>query len=235
MDNFVLAGNRLFWQSIDWIYPPSCAGCGKPGSRWCSSCHLSIQLPEESCCSVCGLPLKQGDLCDACNQATRSFYQLRYWGIFDGSLRNAIHRMKYQNDIGLADVFHPFMCDALSKLNWDFDLVVPVPLNHRRKRERGYNQSALLAKPIARFFHQSFSQNVLIRIKDTVSQTTLNVDERKKNVSGAFTAVSNAVSGKKVLLIDDLATTCATVDACSSALISAGAKIVFAFTLARTL
>ncbi|MGB8213834.1 MAG: phosphoribosyltransferase family protein [Anaerolineales bacterium] len=115
------------------------------------------------------------------------------------------------------------------------NLVVPVPLGRQRMKERGYNQVALLAMPLAAIQGWRYSPRVLTRVRETRSQVGLSVAERKENISGAFQANPALVSGKTILLMDDVATTGATLSACSDALVKAGAKIVYALTLARAL
>ena len=127
------------------------------------------------------------------------------------------------------------MVSELRKLNWNFNLIIPVPLAKERKKERGYNQAAILARLIALNMKKGFNSVGLRRIRHTISQTRLSADERRKNVENAFIASSEIIWDKSILLIDDLATTCATLESCTQTLYEAGAKYVYSFTLARTL
>ncbi len=113
------------------------------------------------------------------------------------------------------------------------DVLVPVPLHPHRQRERGYNQAALLAQAFGKTVGIPVLTDVLFRCRNTVSQTTLNAQERRANVADAFTCVPGSVQGKQVLLIDDVCTTGATLEACSIALRTGGAISVWALTLAR--
>jgi ComF family protein len=160
---------------------------------------------------------------------------VRSWGVYEEPLRTAIHRLKYNSDIGLAEIFSDYMVSDIKKLGWDFDMIVPVPLAKERKKERGYNQAAILARLIALNLKKTFNSVGLKRIRHTVSQTRLSADERRKNVENAFSASSEIIRDNSILLIDDLATTCATLEACTHTLYGAGAKTVYSFTLARTL
>jgi ComF family protein len=119
-------------------------------------------------------------------------------------------------------------------LNWEIDVVFPVPLSRRRLRERGYNQAALFALPLALGLNVPYRPKALRRVRHTRSQVDLSWGERRENVSGAFAASSDDVSGKTILLVDDVITTGATLNACASALLSAGARAVYAFSVART-
>ena len=225
-----------FWELVDVLYPPTCAGCGANGTLWCADCDAHTRRIPRPVCPVCGLPLStRGECSDCMENEPIDGLTIQSWGVFDGALRTAIHRMKYNNDIGLAAIFYRRMADSIAVLDWHFDMVIPVPLAPKRKRERGYNQSALLARPLARYFRVKFSDRGLSKIRNTASQTRLTAVERRENVKNTFHADSQIVKGQRVLLVDDLATTCSTVRACAKALFDAGAKSVYAFTLARTL
>jgi competence protein ComFC len=235
MNSPVIVGYQKIWQFVDLLYPPVCGGCGKPGTRWCEECAEKIKLIKEPVCPVCGLPLKHGDTCSDCENLTDRHFTLRSWAVYEDPLRNVIHRIKYNQDIGLAENFVKYMIRGINQLDWKFDIVIPVPLNGKRKKERGYNQSALLAWPIASANNSLYKPKALVRTKNTISQTKLDADARHENVKGVFEADSKIVKDQIVLLVDDLATTCSTIEACSEALIRAGAKSVYAYTLARTL
>jgi competence protein ComFC len=133
------------------------------------------------------------------------------------------------------------MGEALSKplinlacqLNWDLDMVVPVPLGAARQKERGYNQASLLARPLAMQLNLNYRSKALLRVRETQSQIELNREQRKLNVAGAFRADPKNVAGKNVLVIDDVTTTGSTLDSCADALLYAGAGKVYGLTLAR--
>ncbi|MDD5371739.1 MAG: phosphoribosyltransferase family protein [Anaerolineaceae bacterium] len=125
------------------------------------------------------------------------------------------------------------LIQRLNEFGWWVDLVTPVPLSQGRYRERGYNQSALLAYPVALAHGIRYSSKALQRVRETASQINLTAEERHRNVLGAFAAESRIVAGKKVLVIDDVATTGATIGACAEALLKAGAVVVYGLTLAR--
>ncbi len=117
---------------------------------------------------------------------------------------------------------------------WQIDLITAVPLNKKRQKERGYNQAEILAKPVAMKMGISYSSKVIQRIKHTNSQVGLSIQERQNNVADAFLATPALVKSKNVLIIDDVATTGSTMDACAKALIEAGTRTVFALALAKT-
>jgi ComF family protein len=143
--------------------------------------------------------------------------------------------LKYYRDIALGEVLARNMVTCLLEQHWLLDLVVPVPLGVARLAERGYNQAALLAKPIALACHLHYSTKTLHRIRETRSQVGLSLEERWVNVKNSFSADPFLLEGKNVLVVDDVATSGATLNACAAALRSAGVAQVFALTLARAL
>ncbi|MCL4561206.1 MAG: ComF family protein [Chloroflexi bacterium] len=120
-----------------------------------------------------------------------------------------------------------------ASLGWEIGLVVPVPLGRARLKERGYNQADLIAKPLALASGARYSRSGLVRIRETESQVGLNIIQRRENVAEAFYGNRALVASKKVLVIDDVTTTGATISACADALQNAGAAAVYGLTLAR--
>jgi ComF family protein len=127
------------------------------------------------------------------------------------------------------------MVQDVMKLDWPIDLVVPIPLGKKRRRERGYNQVALVAMPLAASLEWPYVPQALKRTRDTRSQVGLSYEERRENITNAFVADARLVRDRAVLLMDDVATTGATLSAAASALNAAGARKIFALTLARAL
>ncbi len=226
---------HLFWQGVDLLYPPDCGGCGKKGIRWCDSCKASLVNVQEPLCEVCGLPQKEGGICEKCLKNPPAYKQLRSWVAFDGAVRKALHRVKYRRDFGVGEILAYEMLPYVEQLNWEIDLVVPVPLGEQRYRERGYNQAALFARPLALAKGWKYAPHALRRVKETKSQVELSAIERVKNVKDAFVAHRKDVDGKSVLVLDDVSTTGATLNSCADSLIRGGAKVVYALTVARAL
>ncbi len=232
---------HVMWCALDWIFPPSCGGCSQPGYRWCAACQQQIVRVAEPICSRCGDPLKpyqvRGEttepLCMDCQANPPSYQALRSYGIFAGPLRDALHRLKYQRDIGMGEALSKHIIELYNDLKWDIDLITPVPLSQKRARERGYNQTALLARPLAYALRKPYLPEIMHRSRETRSQVGLTAIERHENVKDAFTADYNQVNGKAVLVIDDVMTTGSTISACAQALRTAGASVVYALTLAR--
>jgi competence protein ComFC len=224
---------NLLWQGIDLVYPPFCAGCGSKGARWCPHCQQTVRLVTPPICKCCGREQDTVGLCPWCQSSRPHFTSLRSWGYFEGPLREAIHALKYRRDIGLGEVLSRPLIDMLVESIWPVDLIVPVPLGVARLKERGYNQSGLIARPLAWGTGLRYSPRALARVRETRTQVGLSLDQRKENVRGAFQARSNMVAGKNVLIVDDVMTTGSTLEACALALLQAGAMEVYGLTLAR--
>lgn len=224
---------KLIWAGLDLIYPPCCGGCGSKGARWCGRCQASMRVIQPPLCRRCGRRLEASDLCISCERRAPPFAALRSWADFEGPLRKAIHRLKYKRDISLGDNLSRPLIGFLNSLAWEIDVIVPVPLGVARLKERGYNQAALIARPVALGTGRAYRPKVLSRVRETKTQVGLSIAERRRNVGGAFRAEREGVVGKNVLLIDDVVTTGSTMEACAAALLEAGAAEVYGLSLAR--
>jgi ComF family protein len=160
---------------------------------------------------------------------------MRSWAAFDSPVQNALHTMKYRRNIGLGEAFAAQMADFFRSLEWQVDVLLPVPLGKNRLKERGYNQVALVARPLAFAVGLDYTSRALWKARETRSQVGLTSSQRRENVDGAYLADAGAVKHRSVVLMDDVATTGSTILACTHALLSAGAKEVYAITVARAL
>jgi len=226
---------QWLWGSLDWLFPPVCAGCNRAGFRWCPDCLQQVKSIPEPACQACGLPLSRPGLCPACKESHPPFEAMRSWAIFEGPIRHAIHSLKYRRNVALGDALARYLVEYVRNVGWRVDMVVPVPLGRQRLKQRGYNQAGLLAKPVSIIQDWHYSPQAVLRFRETRSQVGLSAMERRENISNAFRADPVQVSGKVILLMDDVVTTGATLAACSDALREAGAKTVYALTLARAL
>jgi ComF family protein len=228
----------------DWLYPRVCPVCGeasdRPARYLCSSCCARLEFHGEAVCSICGHPAEGGVshafVCGTCRSVKPAFDRARSAGRFSGVLRDQIHQFKYGDALwlkeDLADLLHGcllahFAADAV-------DAVLPVPLHPVRLRERSYNQSALLAQALARRMDRRVDSRSLVRTRCTETQTHLDAAHRRANILGAFAVVRPEwVARRCVLLVDDVMTTGSTLNECARVLKKAGARAVWAVTLAR--
>ena len=224
---------HYIWTALDWVYPPVCGGCSKLGERWCTSCQNQVVQLDWELCPKCGTPEPGGILCHACQISPPPYQAVRSWGKYSGSLRDAIHRLKYKQDIGIAEALSKHLIELLNILNWSIDILTVVPLGPKRMLERGYNQSSLLARPVSLATGIPFQPGALVRSRETPSQVGLSANDRHENMKDAFIAKPNLVVNKVVLIVDDVATTGSTITSCSQALVAAGASYVYGLTLAR--
>ena len=197
---------------------------------------------------MCGRPFfdASGDdhHCAACLARLPYFLRARAWGCYPGDesaehpLRQIVQKFKYGRKVSLGKPLGRLMAQGCQEFlkECHVDLIVSVPLHPKRLRWRGFNQSLLLARQVSRLYQVSVDPFALRRDRETVPQTELTEDERRKNVRGAFSIpTGKSLKGKSVLLVDDVYTSGATVNECSHALVRGGAKAVYVLTLARTI
>ena len=214
---------------LDFFFPQRCLHCRKTGRRICRGCADAIPWIGRRGCPLCGLPSEGGGSHRCVERGRLQF--IRSAAEFSGAMRKALHALKYSSDRFLADELIRLAGPHWMLPNWEFDTLVPVPLGRERERTRGYNQSLLLAGALSRSMGIPVSADVLRRVRETQSQVGLSRVERKQNMEGAFRAAPMA--GRRILLVDDVCTTGATLRSCAAALAEAGAAAVGALTLAR--
>ncbi len=228
--------HRLLWLALDWLYPPVCAGCGRNGDRFCADCLASVSVIQAPRCAFCGKRIANNQyVCHDCSAVPVYFKAAAFWAEYGGTLREAIHALKYKQDIGLGDYFAVHLINIIREKKWQFDLVMPVPLSHGRMKERGYNQSVLLSRPVARYFKTEHTTSSLLRVKETGTQVNRTRIERDEYLKDAFSGNPAKLKGRRVLLVDDIITTGSTINHCSKALVEAGATEVMAISIAKTL
>ncbi len=188
---------------------------------------------QEPICPQCGRPGTDTNLaCTNCQGENRPDLPIRAACIHGGSLIRVIHRFKYENQFGLAGLLATLMVQAWPRWQVPVDVVIPIALHPERERKRGYNQATLLAQHLAQKQSWALEPAGLERTRHTRPQVGLTVPERRENVHQAFQANSRYVVGKKILLIDDVCTTGATLSAAAVALYTAGATRVTGYCLA---
>ena len=226
---------RWLWGSLDLLFPPICGGCGQPGVHWCDNCLRLTKEIKPPICEICGQPMGVNMICNRCSSTVPQFKRLRSWALYEGPVREAIKRLKYRQNMSLGVILADPLVDLLDELGWEIDLVIPVPLGVARLRERGYNQAVLIARPLALRTGLRYNSKGLTRIRETQSQVGLSYDQRRANVQNAFHGNRDLIVNRKILVIDDVATSSSTMDACGAALKKAGAEKVYGLTLARTI
>jgi len=226
---------RLTWNGLDLLFPPVCGGCGKAGWRWCPDCQERVPRINQPFCERCGIPTQGADTCEKCKSDPPTYQMMRSWAVFDSPVQNALHTLKYRRNIGLGESFAAEMAKFFRTLRWSVDIFIPVPLGKKRLKERGYNQVALVARPLAYEIGVEYSARALWKARETRSQVGLSISKRRENVHNAYQADSKVVKRKSVILMDDVATTGSTILSCTDALLSAGARNVYAITIARAL
>ena len=225
---------RLKGMALDVLFPQRCVGCGREGDFLCQSCLQTLPRIVPPICPKCGQPQASGILCPDCSGWQAHIDGIRSPFRFDGIIRQAIHQLKYRNLRALATPLASFLQAYLAASPIPDGILVPVPMHPKRLRERGYNQSSLLARELGKLSGRPVVADCLIREQYTPPQArTASRAERQHNVAHVFTCRDQGLYNQPVLLVDDVATSGATVDACAAALKSAGVIRVWALVLAR--
>jgi ComF family protein len=218
---------------LDLLLPLRCLGCGREGDLICLSCRLLLPSVKLPLCQRCGATVSEGNLCHSCLNHPLTIDGIRSIFLFQGTVRQAILQLKYKHLKALAAPLGQLLAEYLGSHPLQGETIIPVPLYPKRLRERGYNQSTLLAKELGKLIGLPVLEDALTRVKDAVPQArTRSAIERRRNVHDAF-ACHHPLEGRQILLIDDVCTTGATLDACAIALKAAGAGSVWGLTMAR--
>ncbi len=215
-----------FWFVIDFLYPPKCAGCGAEGVFLCEQCRSKLKPTGRNCCPKCGKPLGKRRWCPLCAGNDFLFGAARAPYVYEGAVGELIRDLKYNGNLEIASVLGKMLADYWPSLGHTADLILPVPLSEARARQRGFNQSELIAKDLSRRIGIPCVPRALQKMRDTRTQVGLNAEERRENLCGAFAAEPCLVRGLDVLLIDDVMTTGSTFSECSGVLLGAGARSV---------
>jgi competence protein ComFC len=232
---------------IHLLYPTKCVVC----SEWllslergvCAQCLAHITPLREPVCKKCSRELprygNQTHICSSCQSSRylfrRCFAVVRY----DDITKKIFHAVKFQKRKSYLTIFSSHVEEKLAVVKNElraYDIVIPVPLDRHREQEREFNQSAVLAKKISNYLTIPLNSSVLKRIKRSIPQSRLARKERLENLKGAFIIKGmKKISGKSILLVDDVFTTGSTVNECAKVLKEAGARQVSVITLARAL
>jgi ComF family protein len=233
------------------VFPAGCRICDQLLSEAtripiCNECLDSFGQIAGTVCDKCGRPVEgvgESDaetfVCPRCANDERGGYafdRVRSWAAYEGALVRAILLLKFDNIDPLGKLFARRLAEVVVDGGAAFqaDVVVPVPLHRQRERERGYNQAALIAKPLAKRLGLPYESVLLTRIRPRPDKHSLSYEERWESVRGAFaTRPGSQVDNLRVLLVDDVMTSGATLDSCAKTLREAGARSVIGLTVAR--
>ena len=224
---------RAYQVMLDLLFPPRCVGCSCWGDWFCDTCLGEIRRPEPPLCRTCGREIAEPGLCAGCCLSPPPIDGIRAPAFLDGPLRKAIHAFKYDGLRALSPALGRILTEYWLEHPLPADVIVPVPLHPSRQRRRGYNQSSLLARELAKASGVPMDEHCLRRTRPTRPQVGLNAQQRQNNVAGAFLCVDDRVANQRILLIDDVCTTASTLIACATTLRSHGALSVWGLTLAR--
>ncbi|MBI3442791.1 MAG: ComF family protein [Candidatus Sungbacteria bacterium] len=227
---------------LDLLFPPQCCGCGKIGAVLCASCADALmRIPPQ--CFVCHAwvpgteSVPPGRTCKQCRPRSAVYAFLSPFSYQHKTMRELVHGLKYRRNREIASLFADILAAHLAAMRITFPkdtVLIPIPLHKARERERGFNQSLLIAKILGEKLGIEVKRDVLQKIKKTAPQMSLLREERLKNLAGTF-AIQNSlpVRGKIMVLVDDVKTTGATLEEAARVLKRSGAKQTWAMTVAH--
>jgi ComF family protein len=229
------AARQLSVSALDLVFPRRCAVCGAYGPFVCEQCEAELEPAAGPRCPRCWAPGADGEQCLACQASPPAFDGLRAAFVYKGAARELVLALKFKDMSVVADTMGELLAVAARRSEINADKVVPVPLSGRRQRTRGYNQAELLAKALAHELGLPLTGGALRRTRNTPAQAkSADAEARQRNVEGAFACRRpEAIAGRRVLLVDDVTTTGATLSACAAALKEGGAASVWALAFAR--
>ncbi len=221
------------------FYPDRCPVCEEiisfmpdtAGRNICEKCNAKLHYIMSPRCLKCGKQIYSAneEFCSDCANKTHYFKQgIGVFG-YDEHIRESIYRFKYSNQRRYAS----FYADAIARRygqqikRWNIDAIIPVPMYKLKQYQRGYNQAQLIAAELGKILKIQVESDILIRTRRTRPMKELNDQERNKNLQNAFKISENIVKYKRILLVDDIYTTGATIDACSSELLDVGVSEVY--------
>ena len=227
---------RFRTEALNALYPMNCLGCGVEGNALCHGCRATLPRLAPPYCSVCAQPGVDGT-CDWCRRHAPAVDGIIAPFLYVGAspIHRAITRLKFAGWRGVAPELGGLLATFLDTQSVSVDMVVPVPGHPRRLRSRGFNQAALIADELGKLTGLRVANDLLVRTKNAPSQLSMGSHQsRWLNVEGNFSCIET-VEDLRILVVDDLVTTGATMSACASALKEAGASEVMGIAVARAL
>ncbi len=218
---------------LDLVFPPRCGGCSALGSWFCPGCRGRLHRLQEPLCRRCGGEIASPGAHCGCRRRLRALNRLRSAALYEGPLERALHRFKYEGWRRLAGELGGMLTELIAVEGLAAPLIVAVPLHPRRRRRRGYNQADLLVQEMRRRLRTPPAPGHLVRCRDTPPQVGLDRPSRLGNVRAAFEWQGSPLEGAPVLIVDDVVTTGATLEACAAAVKQAGGGTATGLTVAR--
>lgn len=228
---------------MDLLFPPRCPFCDgvlfcsmlAPREFVCKRCRDKAEYAKEPVCCLCGQPLedRREEYCYDCSRKKHSYTQGKALWVYKGAVKDSLYRFKYQNRQEYARYYGIQLARAYGE--WiqrcGISAVVPIPLSRKRLRQRGFNQTGLVAIRLGKEMGLPVFPNLLLRVRDTTAQKELNEEERKNNLKRAFKTSANKVQLDHILLIDDIYTTGTTMNEAAKELKRAGAAEVYCLSI----
>jgi competence protein ComFC len=231
---------RFFSNLLTVFFPHLCFNCSTkiPQGYLCPKCFEKIEFLYPPLCRLCAKPITNNTslLCQDCRGTEPDYQKIISAVFYKGPIVDLIHLFKYKNHDYLGPWLAQLLISQLSKTGQQlkgFDLITYVPLHKESLKTRGYNQSRILAKELSKHFQIPLVDDIIIEVKSKKSQTAVERKDRQSNISGIFQAAEN-ISGKKIIIVDDIFTTGSTLSECAKVLKEAGAKNIIGITLAKT-
>ncbi len=238
---------KLVPSVLDIVYPNRCWCCDRllsePSKGFCTLCEQTV-LEQSDCCARCGTPIANTHRqsiphCGPCHYKPKKNLRYCWWAVeYGGAIQQSIQKMKFGHQWPMAAEFaqllqpHP----QQQQLRLEWDAVIPVPVHWRTRMVRGFNHSTVLARAIASRLHIPVLIGALDKVRHTARQTTLSAKKRKTNLASVFSVRKpKSIADKRLLLVDDVVTTGATIEACARTLKTANARSVDVWSLCRKL
>lgn len=224
MKNFL---KTTYQKIVELLFPSNykCMFCGRDIDSesdvpYCEDCAKEMPFNLGKHCKICDVPVGEDDeVCDHCKDHHKAFDRGYAPMLYKDRVRGLVLKFKNDNGKYLAPKFAKIIYDYIKQKALSFDVIVPVPLSEKSHKKRGYNQSALIARELSALCNVPYSETALAKVKETKHQKELGFSDRQRNLHGAFKVANKAeVFGKNVLLVDDVITTCATVNECCEVL-----------------
>jgi ComF family protein len=225
---------RLLDALLDVLFPIRCAGCGRRGVNVCEACWPSIAWLGAEVCPRCASPARLGRICRRCSEGDLSLDGALAACRFEGVVRTAVHDLKFKGVRRRAELLGALVGEAIERRPLAIDLLVPIPLGAARRRQRGFNQSELIANAVGARLGVPVVASCLERVKETQPQVRQSQADRRANVAGAFGCREpEAAAGRRIGLVDDVMTTGSTLSSAAEILKAHGAARVYAVVVAR--